>query len=205
LAGLILYARREIRTTFTPDSCIESTWIACEVAKQLGVQAEPLAVQTTVFNPAMVAAMEANPNIFDEWQRIGDGDAKKQMDLFGGWIIKIGQNDTPDPGKWNGHLVALLQGHLIDLSLDQAERPTKNITGLKPIFFPFPVTPAFLSGQDELVAQDPNKIRVAYRARRDLSYCNTPAWMKHLVEKRNIVADIVWRIQRSREREKLCS
>jgi hypothetical protein len=74
----------------------------------------------------------------------------------------VGSGD-PEPGKWPGHLVTVLGGQvLIDLTLDQADRPQHGILLPMPILAP--CDPDFLAGQAR-VAGIVGGCRVVYEAR----------------------------------------
>jgi hypothetical protein len=71
----------------------------------------------------------------------------------------------PQPGKWSGHQVVNLADRvLIDLTLDQADRPRHDIVLPMQIVAPFP--PDFLSGDGQMAGLV-NGCRVGYVAGRE--------------------------------------
>ncbi len=71
----------------------------------------------------------------------------------------------PQPGKWPGHLVATLGGKvLINLTLDQADRPEHGI--VLPVPIVAPLSPEFLTHEGQMVGMV-NGCRVVYEARPD--------------------------------------
>jgi hypothetical protein len=128
LDALVRHARPIIREYFSADSCIASTRIGLDVLEFFGLHGQPMPVMLAVWNADALALIE----------RVGIDQAGPQilaqpLDQTGGpWTVGIGArpegNDTR-PGGWNGHLVIGLPRHdvLVDLSVDQASRPLKNI------------------------------------------------------------------------------
>lgn len=123
LKGYTRIARPIILEYFQKDSCIASTRITVEVFSRLGFKAMPLPCQVQVYN-----------NKFREiFEREKHWPTKEEMEKWvtqGAWGIGIGFGDHKGEG-YLGHLVAIVENrYLIDSSIDQAERPHKEI------FFP---------------------------------------------------------------------
>lgn len=117
LTTLAHFGRTRILQHFSTDSCILSTRIAIDVLGYYGVRARPLSVRGYLFNEAYCAAVKAgtideqNPSTWPEEV----------------WAIGIGQRVSPTK---LGHVVAHIQdgdGLILDMSLDQANRPAKGI------------------------------------------------------------------------------
>jgi len=125
--------RHELRigTLYRPDCCIAATAILIDVLDYFRMTARPLSVLATVFNPAMSRRIEREgmPTLEE---------AEGDWFLKGCHSLAVGLGD-PEPGKWPGHLVANLADKLlIDLTLDQADRPQHGIVLPMPIIAPFP-------------------------------------------------------------------
>lgn len=125
LATLLHVARREILQDFRPDSCIASTRVACDVLAYFGIEARPLVVRAAYYNrqaaehAARIGRLPESPEETVAWS-----------EEDGSWGIGIGYGGEAeqDPEKWAGHLVAIAGDRLlIDLSLDQADRPQHDI------------------------------------------------------------------------------
>lgn len=109
------------------DCCIAGTKTAIEVCRYFGIEASGLTVRAEIFNPEYV-------KFFDELGR-GPKNEEEEYDWRdrGAWICSIGDQDLEPfyEGKWAGHLVMIAStehgSHLIDLTIDQANRPHKNI------------------------------------------------------------------------------
>lgn len=170
---LLQHARPLICEEFRADSCIASTRIGLDVLDYFGILAEPLAVCVTIFNPVMVERrnlgdqLPQNKTEMEEW-------VKK----YGAWAVGVGYGGDQGPMKWPGHLVMLVEKTLmLDLSIDQANRPQHNIE-LHP--FGTMVFPEFLSGQESLLAEV-NGCMLRYLVQKDnRGYTASPNWMIRL-------------------------
>ena len=157
LPRLCEVVRGELRigTLYRPDCCIAATAILNEVLDYFRLTARPLSVIATVFNPVMSErlAQEGMPTLEE---------AERDWFPKGCYSLAVGSGD-PEPGKWPGHLVTVLGGQvLIDLTLDQADRPQHDILLPMPILAP--CDPDFLAGQAR-VAGIVAGCRVVYEAR----------------------------------------
>jgi hypothetical protein len=157
LPRLCEVVREELRigTLYRPDCCIAATAILIDVLDYFRLTARPLSVIVTVFNPAMSERIEREgmPTLEE---------AERDWFPHGCYSLAVGVGD-PQPGKWPGHLVASLAGKvLIDLTLDQADRPQHDIVLPMPIIAPFP--PEFLT-EDGQMAGKVNGCRIVYEAR----------------------------------------
>jgi hypothetical protein len=146
-----------IGTHYRPDCCIAATAILNEVLDYFRLTARPLSVIATVFNPVMSEriAQEGMPTLEE---------AERDWFPKGCYSLAVGAGDR-QPGKWPGHLVTVLGGQaLIDMTLDQANRPQHGIVLPAPIIAP--LTPDFLT-KEAGVAGMVNRCRVVYQARPD--------------------------------------
>jgi hypothetical protein len=144
-----------IGTLYRPDCCIAATAILIDLLDHFRLTARPLSVIATVFNPAMSERIdrEGLPTLEE---------AERDWFPHGCYCLAVGVGD-PQPGKWPGHLVAnLAEKVLIDLTLDQADRPQYGILLPMPIVAPFP--PEFLTEDGQMVGMV-NGCRVVYEAR----------------------------------------
>ena len=118
LRELITVARGEILRTYSRDSCIASTRILIELLEAQRAPARALVVRCAVLNRAA-----------HEMMRRGTPEPGSEEWLAaGGWGLGIGYPGEQLPGRWVGHLVAILEERvLVDLSLDQANRPARGI------------------------------------------------------------------------------
>jgi hypothetical protein len=151
----VVRAELHIGTLYRPDCCIAATAILNEVLDYFKLTARPLSAIATVFNPVMSEriAQEGMPTLEE---------AGRNWFPKGCYSLAVGAGD-PDPGKWPGHLVAVLGGRvLIDLTLDQANRPQHGIVLPVPIIAPCDAE--FLAGQ-AVVAGIVGGCRVVYEAR----------------------------------------
>lgn len=128
LAGLMRHARPRILKTFRPDSCVATVRIVTLVAENLGVKLTPTLVKVRVLNPTFAKLSQENQGGPQTHEQAKEWLAK------GAWEVALGYGQDPDPflvrkkDGLDGHLVALTgDGQLLDLSLDQANRPHANI------------------------------------------------------------------------------
>jgi hypothetical protein len=129
------HARPILLSHFTPDCCIESTAAALDVLRAHGVACRELSVQAGVFNaPAW--------ELYQRGILMHHGRAERMVwELKGAWSVGVGliDDDVPRPGRFGGHLVALVEERwLLDLSIDQANRPLKRLDVPRPLLAEIP-------------------------------------------------------------------
>ncbi len=149
-------ARPEIRQDHTASSCIASTWITLEVMRRFRIAGQPMTVQVDIYNAAFVrreALLGRRPRTRDE--------AIAWSEQFGTWSVGVGLRTESMAQGINGHLVAILDEHLlIDASIDQANVPAHGILLPGVLIAVAPVL--FLDGFEPLRC-DVNGSRVVYR------------------------------------------
>lgn len=141
---ILRYGRQEILKDFRPDSCIASTGLVIDVLKFFGFSAAALPVQVTIFNPPMAErwlreGIPESPDVTLAWEKED-----------GSWALGLGfgPKENGNASGYIGHLVALVEERIvIDLSLDQANRPARSIA-LSPMAFEVPEE--FLSGEGQM-------------------------------------------------------
>jgi len=104
----------------------------------------------------------------------------------GSWVVDLGSRDEQEellpaqPGKWPGHLVAVVHTsegpYLVDLSIKQAERPYKGILISKPLVFKLP--PNFSSRGYTFYDKDENLVFSYMPYPRDKSFEKTSGWIR---------------------------
>ena len=130
LDALVKVARPIILESFSVDSCIASTRIAVDVLRYFEITAEPLPLIVTVFNAETVRLAHEGKTL-EEIGKIKN--QSKVTDDGGPWSVGIGtgwsMKSTNGSEPWAGHLVAAIPGKhiIVDLSIDQAARPHKNM------------------------------------------------------------------------------
>jgi hypothetical protein len=170
LRGLVELARPMILELVYENSCILSTRIAIDVLDHFGIDAEPLVVRATVSNAVFA-------RLCVEHGELPDGPLMDRWEQeHGAWVLGLGvpapPGTVPLPRGWPGHLVAVVQRRLLlDLSLDQVNRPERGI-GLGPLILP--CRPDFLAGRQPF-ATLPGGCLVLYDAfPDDRSWHNSP-------------------------------
>lgn len=164
--NLLRYARRIILRYYNADSCIASTRVACDVMRRLGYKAEPMSVQVTVCNPAMVRKMKEIGR-YPTWEEFDKWTAED-----GAWNVQIGGR-FPNEVGWVCHLVAIINDQvLVDLSLDQASRPHRQME-LRP--YATTVTEAFLKGEN--LVREVGDMVLIYKKTDETAWQNTKNWI----------------------------
>jgi hypothetical protein len=163
-------ARPVILEYFRKDSCIASTRITVEVFSRLGFKAMPFPCTVQIYN-----------NKFREiFEREKHWPTKKEMGKWvtkGAWGIGIGFGDDRKEG-YLGHMVAIVENrYLVDSSLDQAERPNKEI--YLPAILVTEVNRDFRRGKKELTIVNERGTVMVYEPRiKDRKWEATPDWTK---------------------------
>lgn len=178
--GLLAYARPEILRYFAADSCIASTRIALDVLGYFGIHAKAVPVSVTVFNEDARAIYERDG--IEEVARAVH--AARHQDTGGPWTLGIGV-DLPGKPPGPGHVVAVLprQRLLLDLSLDQANRPKKNLL-LGPLAVDIPEDSRFMEEPGEVLPfigqmdESVPPVALIYRRERSHRYRESLNWQR---------------------------
>lgn len=131
--------RCEIGKHFKADSCIATTRVVVNVFQHFGFEAGPLHVEATVWNPAWVDAIGRGE---EPPYQSGEDVLNRWMDERGAWSVSTVGASKDEPVR---HLVAYVPAlpGLIDASIDQCNRPERNID--LPHAVGFIITPEELS------------------------------------------------------------
>lgn len=178
-AALVGVGRPLVLARYGLDSCIVSTRISIAVFEHFGYLAEPCPVRVAIANPQLVAGIAAGVDINERatWP-------------VGAWTVGLGL--LADPAK-GGHLVALSETVMVDLTLDQANRPEHRIA-LQPRAFR--VTPEFAAGEAEMQFVV-NGCAVAYRRVDEREWWKaSPNWSRRDAVTRRAIAGAVIRAVR---------
>lgn len=164
------------------DSCIYSTRLLGVMAKHWGLNFQPLTIMVGIFNPVFGRYMVEH-NVYD-LTKIPE-DTVRQLGEDGARFVLVGDpTPTDDPTRWPGHLVGVVSGagrrYLVDLSIDQAHRPHKQIHITQPIAFE--VKPEFIRGETGARAYGTDEqegLVFVFEARPDEhSYRDSPDWQR---------------------------
>jgi hypothetical protein len=155
---------------FDASCCLNSTRILVKIIKdKMHMKARPLSVTATIFNSLMIEKGRAPAN-----QQEGE-----QWRDEGCWMMVVGSRDEYRPGRWPGHLVALVYDCcIVDCSITQANRPAKNIV-MRPLIVPVR-DERFLRAESALLVPElVNGCKVFYDAfPEDKSWSRTPGWCR---------------------------
>lgn len=140
------YGRAEILKWFKPDSCIASTKVAMKVLSHFKIPARPKCFTLEIMNPVY-------RELFDKHGHPQKEQAEEWL-AQGAWEVIISDHNGEI-----GHVVAIAdEQFLIDLSLDQASRPQKQME-LEPACAPLP---AGWKREPLLVYENENNVRLIY-------------------------------------------
>lgn len=123
LQSLLAVARPLILDEFSADSCIASTRIAIDVLDYFGIKADRMPISIAVFNQEAVTELASGTTMVNLHNKM----ATISVEEPGGpWSVGVGSGAGTG---WAGHLVATIPdaGILIDLSIDQGNRPHKGL------------------------------------------------------------------------------
>lgn len=163
---LMVVGRPEILKDFRPDSCIVSTAISIDVLTHFGILAEPLPIKMSMFNAPYVKRIDSGSEFPNREMLIRWGKED------GSYSVGIGYGEN-QPNKWAGHLVVLVENSwLIDLSIDQANRPAYNM-----VFSPIAVEvdQDFLSGKIPRIIKE-NDCVIRMETIKDRGFLSSPDW-----------------------------
>lgn len=137
--------------------CILATRVGCEVLRYFEVPHAPLAVNVKLMNAAML-----------EWVKAGQPGGVEIAKACGAHMIEIHES-VPGPG-WSGHCVIEVPGGIVDLDLQQFQRPAKQID--------VPNASSFATGPEPWLYEI-NGSHLLYIPRRgDLSFMDSPDWRR---------------------------
>jgi len=165
-------ARGEILKEFGIDSCIASTRVTLEVMRSLKIPAKPLHVRLFAMNRAMAKNIDEfgypDPETLGHW-----------CSEDGAHSVGVGYGAPPGVEGWNGHLVAFVgTGYLVDASLDQVERPQKNLlVPVSGVFWTKINQAGFITGKIPMIRVLPSAVlRYEVVVPPDLGYKDSPNW-----------------------------
>ena len=113
--------RTAVLTEFAADSCIATTRVLIDTAREFGIPLRPWAANAKVFTDTAWELARAGVPL-DQWPD-------------GAWSISI---DRRNSGAGVGHIVALSPARMIDASIDQTARPDRGIPELPPVLGKLP-------------------------------------------------------------------
>lgn len=99
---------------FIPSHCIAGSVCAYEAARYFGFKAEIVACDCGVFNALAWAENSKGNHDVANWPE-------------GAWSVGASHSTEAEEGRYNSHVVCLVEGVLVDLSFRQFNRPEKAI------------------------------------------------------------------------------
>jgi hypothetical protein len=175
------------------SSSLCCTKVLVELGCDVGLDIRPLVVETSIFNPVFTKWIEKNglnPS----------SEEMKSMGEEGGRYVVLGPRNDSQPRKeetWPGHLVAIMRAKgkpttVLDLTVDRANRPLKDIQIDGPIVFGAPED--FAAGESVASGIYPTKVGkicFVYRAfPDDRGFEDHPEWKKSYGAKTHDKIDI---------------
>jgi hypothetical protein len=127
--------RKRIRERYPREtSCIESAFLFERAAGLLGQSVQRVVCQATAMTPLLAQAVADGKN------------SGELLDLPGYWAVAVGMLQSPEDyvgraqpeiNRYVGHVVCLTDTHLIDVSVDQMNRPAKQLVLDEPLVVPY--------------------------------------------------------------------
>lgn len=164
-------ARPMIRERWNADSCIASTAIGIKALERIGITARAAGARVYVYNRQAVGYIERHGMPQNDQEL-------RAMQRAGGWTVGIGLGVGGDmrPKRFHGPHVVIktMPGILVDLSIDQVNRPQHGIH-VGPIVVP--VTPPEWAGERRLMTtNDTGDVLLAYEFVELTGHETTPDW-----------------------------
>jgi hypothetical protein len=160
---------------FTGNCSIATCRVLRRVFARFGYDAVPMPCAVYIYNAAMM-------KLFDNGMRIPEDmkERRRFLDLIGAWgvgIVPESARISETPG-FGGHVVLSVERMLIDASLQQVNRPDKNL--MLPAFLAFEPTPRFLGeprGQEIAVTLNSGDA-ITYKRITDYSFRTAGDWLR---------------------------
>jgi hypothetical protein len=148
---------------------VNSTWVCLEIMRRYGlVSARALSVEFAVMNRRCVEEIEALGRMPT------NEEALEWLANRGVHMVQIDTTnimETTDPNAWPGHVVAIVQGWLVDSAVSQVHRPHKQIIVPEILIADTRQEPKFLRGKEPLLMTTDEGALARYNARpADRSY-----------------------------------
>lgn len=164
-------ARPVILDYFAPNCCVAATAITIGVFRALGIPARPCTCRVSIFNRAYVDRSQREG-------RIPQGLEETRAWCADGvsWAVGVGYGADSGEGGWPGHLMAVVAGSvLVDASIEQANRPQKDIV-LPPVLA-VPAPADFLLERSRFYLHSTDGGLVIYEPLADRSWRRAPDWV----------------------------
>jgi hypothetical protein len=122
IAALVAETRPALdRNGWAKNSCLPATRIGIDILNSYGIEAHALSVTVVAMNPT-AAAMKSSTD------PIPEGAPPPT-------VVEIAYQGANDP--WSGHCVILADHDIVDLTIDQIDKPSVGLT-VAPMAFPAP-------------------------------------------------------------------
>jgi hypothetical protein len=184
------------------DVCILASRIGSELLREEnGIDAKPVSARAWILNAQMWEYIE------EDWERLvekwPEEDEQAALDA-GAWSVGLGMGRA-EPGRFAGHVLLALRNPdgLLDLTLNQASRPTKGMT-LEPTFMAAEnrrELRTFLNGEGAFARWDEESgTRMVY-VRVDEDFRRAPDWQSPTPGHRQLHAAVKERVRARYRRE----
>lgn len=159
LAQFILSATPIMDFAFAQDRCINATRVTIDVLRKFHIKAKPLSVECTAVNGKCA-------ELLIKYGHLPQTDEEtEQWWGQGAFVFKI-DTGPARPGHWNGHVVTIANGHIIDAAVGQFNRPDKSLLIPESILVA-PLRPGFFAGKSMILGADHTDARLIYTPRPD--------------------------------------
>ncbi len=150
-----------MRECFTDNRCLNATRVCLEVMSAFNVKCKPASVMALAWNKVWADKV-------DKAGRLPTNIELSEWVADGGWSLAVDireESNDVSANAWAGHLVAIVQDHLVDCSAIQMSRPQKAM--FIPDIFVGLATSKFMKGKESLVFHSAEGAFLSYRMRTD--------------------------------------
>jgi hypothetical protein len=190
LIALAPIARATIRKAFTSDCCVATCRIMRHVFARFGYRAEAVPLAVHIYNAKMIELLDSGIRFPDNAQ-----ERRALFDKTGAWGIGICPPQEfgreKNPNYFGGHLALRIGSMLIDASLQQAERPAKNIL-IPPLIY-VEISEIFFTAREkgQTCEVELGDCRLIYRRITNDSFRYSPDWTRSGSPYREVLHEII--------------
>lgn len=148
------------RGTMLISRCLNASWITARTLRRLGLPAQPMSVDATLGNAAMLRLLQKHgrgPTTQAEGKAWADA---------GAWMIQCDPDRSPEDeanNRFPGHVVVLSGDWVVDAAASQFHRPARRIAAPEVLLFKAPV--GFATGEEAAEVPGMYGDMAVYRAR----------------------------------------
>lgn len=174
-------------------NCLNATRVTLDVMRHFNIKATALSVRFYAYNHAWMERVRIEGRLPS-----GDAEANEWVLKYGAWALGVDTVDRGEEHAYPGHVVAIVQGHIIDASVGQFSRPQRGIPF--PEVIAVPTFPRFFKKKEATRMMDPATGACAmwFSRDEDRQYERESGFQPH-ARNREIVEELVMRVRGERK------